>query len=101
MWGFKSYTDEFYILEIQKENMKVINHFHTYCRDYFRKTYKKLFQEENLEDDFFQESFVKLWKEIRRCSIFVQNNKFTREMLLRGKSVKMQFADISDRYHQK
>ena len=55
MWGFKSYTDEFYILEIQKENMKVINHFHTYCRDYFRKTYKKLFQEENLEDDFFQE----------------------------------------------
>ena len=53
MWGFKSYTDEFYILEIQKENMKVINHFHTYCRDYFRKTYKKLFQEENLEDDFF------------------------------------------------
>ena len=41
-------------LEIQKENMKVINHFHTYCRDYFRKTYKKLFQEENLEDDFFQ-----------------------------------------------
>lgn len=32
--------------------MKVINHFHTYCRDYFRKTYKKLFQEENLEDDF-------------------------------------------------
>ena len=75
MWGFKSYTDEFYILEIQKENMKVINHFHTYCRDYFRKTYKKLFQEENLEDDFFQESFVKLWKEIRRCSIFVQNNQ--------------------------
>ena len=75
MWGFKLYTDEFYILEIQKENMKVINHFHTYCRDYFRKTYKKLFQEENLEDDFFQESFVKLWKEIRRCSIFVQNNQ--------------------------
>ena len=75
MWGFKSYTDEFYILEIQKENMKVINHFHTFCRDYFRKTYKKLFQEENLEDDFFQESFVKLWKEIRRCSIFVQNNQ--------------------------
>ena len=80
MWGFKSYTDEFYILEIQKENMKVINHFHVFFLNFqdvkltveiiFVKTYKKLFQEENLEDDFFQESFVKLWKEIRRCSIF-------------------------------
>ena len=65
MWGFKSYTDEFYILEIQKENMKVINHFHTYCRDYFRKTYKKLFGKRSGVVLF-------LYKII----------KFTREMLL-------------------
>ena len=75
MLRFKSYTDEFYIQEIQKENKKVINHFHTYCRDYYCRTYKKLFQEENMEADFFQEAFVKLWKEIRCCSIFVQNNQ--------------------------
>ena len=82
MWGFKSYTDEFYVLEIQKENMKVINHFHTYCRDYFRKTYKKLFQEENLEDDFFQESFVKLGKRSGVVLFLYKIIKFTREMPL-------------------
>lgn len=75
MLSFKSYTDEFYILEIQKNNSKVINSFYTHCRDYFGKTYKKLFSEESLEADFFQESFIKLWKEIQRCSIFVQDNQ--------------------------
>lgn len=75
MLKFKSCTDEFYIQEIQKGNQKVIDHFYTYCRDYFRKTYKKLFQEENLEADFFQEAFVKLWKEIRHSSIFIEKNQ--------------------------
>lgn len=75
MLKLKAYTDEFYIQEIQKENKKVIDHFYIYSRDYFRKTYKKLFPEESLEADFFQESFIKLWKEIRRGSIFVQDNQ--------------------------
>lgn len=75
MLKLKSYTDESYIRGIQEGNEKVIDHFYTYCRDYFRRTYKKLFQEEDLEADFFQESFVKLWKEIRRCSIFVQDSQ--------------------------
>ena len=75
MLSFRSYTDEYYILEIQKDNAKAIDHFYIYCRDYFCKTYKKLFSEESLEADFFQESFIKLWKEIRRCSIFVQDNR--------------------------
>lgn len=75
MLKLKSYTDEFYIREIQQGNKKVIDDFYTYCRDYFRRTYKRLFQEEDLEADFFQESFVKLWKEICRCSIFVKDNQ--------------------------
>lgn len=75
MLRFTSYTDEFYIQEIHNGNKKVIDHFYTYCRDYYCKTYKKLFQEENQEADFFQEAFIKLWKEICRCSIFVKDNQ--------------------------
>lgn len=75
MLKFKSYTDEFYVQEIRQGNRKVADHFYTHCRDYFRKTYKKLFQEEDLEADFFQESFVKLWKEIIHGSIFVEDNQ--------------------------
>lgn len=72
MMKLKSYTDESYVREIQKGNKEVIEHFYTHCRDYFRRTYKRLFQEENLEADFFHESFIKLWKEIRHGSIFVE-----------------------------
>ena len=63
MLRFTSYTDEFYIQEIHNGNKKVIDHFYAFCRDYYCKTYKKLFQEENQEADFFQEAFIKLWKE--------------------------------------
>lgn len=75
MLRFTSYTDEFYIQEIHNGNKKVIDHFYAFCRDYYCKTYKKLFQEENQEADFFQEAFIKLWKEICRCSIFVKDNQ--------------------------
>lgn len=54
MLRFTSYTDEFYIQEIHNGNKKVIDHFYAFCRDYYCKTYKKLFQEENQEADFFR-----------------------------------------------
>ena len=76
MLRFTSYTDEFYIQEIHNGNKKVIDHFYAFCRDYSCKTYKKLFQEEESGGRFFfREDFMKLWKEICRCSIFVKDNQ--------------------------
>lgn len=42
MLRFTSYTDEFYIQEIHNGNKKVIDHFYTFCRDYYCKTYKNV-----------------------------------------------------------
>lgn len=73
--GTKSYSDEFYIVEIQKNNKKIIEQFYVHCKGYFSGSYRKLFAQKDMEEDFFQESFIKLWKEICHQSIYVNDNQ--------------------------
>lgn len=67
-------SDQEFIIEIQKRNERVTESFYYECRQYFMSFYKTVFAREDIRDDIFQQSFVKLWTEIESKRIFIDNS---------------------------
>lgn len=67
----KDLSDIEYVRQIQNKNEKVTERFYNIVRKYFKESYKAIFSREDLMDDIFQQSFVKLWTEIETKKIFV------------------------------
>lgn len=73
-WNFRS--DREFIIEIQKRNERVTEIFYHECRQYFMYSYNVIFSREDIKDDIFQQSFVKLWTEIETKRIFLDGNGY-------------------------
>lgn len=67
----KEISDLEYVLQIQNKNERVTERFYHVAWKYFKESYKAVFSREDLMDDIFQQSFVKLWTEIETKKIFV------------------------------
>lgn len=67
-------SDQRFIVEIQKRNERVTESFYYECKQYFMSFYKTVFAREDIRDDIFQQSFVKLWTEIESKRIFIDNS---------------------------
>lgn len=70
----KELSDVEYISEISRHNPKVIERFYNVCVKYFMQSYKGIFKRQDIKEDIFQQSFVKLWTEIETGRIFTDNN---------------------------
>ena len=68
----KEISDQECVLQIQDKNKKVTERFYHAAWKYFKESYKVVFSREDLKDDIFQQSFVKLWTEIETKKIFVK-----------------------------
>lgn len=68
----KEVSDLEYVLQIQNKNERVTERFYHAAWKYFKESYKAVFSREDLMDDIFQQSFVKLWTEIETKKIFVK-----------------------------
>lgn len=68
----KEISDQECVLQIQDKNKKVTERFYHAAWKYFKESYKAVFSREDLKDDIFQQSFVKLWTEIETKKIFVK-----------------------------
>lgn len=64
-------TDFEIVREIQSRNERVTESFYRDCKKYFMSSYKAVFKREDIKDDIFQQSFVKLWTEIETGRIFL------------------------------
>lgn len=62
------------IREIQRRNERVTETFYNECKKYFMSSYKAVFSREDIKEDIFQQSFVKLWTEIETRKIFLDIN---------------------------
>ena len=62
------------IREIQRCNERITETFYNECKKYFMSSYKAVFTREDIKDDIFQQSFVKLWTEIETRRIFLDEN---------------------------
>ena len=62
------------IREIQRRNERVTETFYNECKKYFMSSYKAVFSREDIKEDIFQQSFVKLWTEIETRKIFLDVN---------------------------
>lgn len=67
----KELSDLDYVVQIQDRNEKITERFFHAAWKYFKDSYKSVFSREDLMDDIFQQSFVKLWTEIETKKIFV------------------------------
>lgn len=67
-------ADTAIIREIQKRNERITETFYNECRKYFMSSYKAVFSREDIKEDIFQQSFVKLWTEIETKRIFLDDN---------------------------
>ena len=67
----KEISDLEYVLQIQNKNERVTERFYHAAWKYFKESYKAVFSREDLMDDIFQQSFVKLWTEIETKKIFI------------------------------
>ena len=70
----KELSDVEYISEISRHNPKVIERFYNVCVKYFMQSYKNIFKRQDIKEDIFQQSFVKLWTEIETRRIFLDEN---------------------------
>lgn len=70
----KTITDSQIIREIQKRNERVTESFYNECKKYFMSSYKAVFSKDDIKEDVFQQSFVKLWTEIETHKIFLDMN---------------------------
>lgn len=80
-----SLTDSQIICEIQKQNERVVEFFYNECKKYFWFAYKAVFSREDIKEDIFQQSFVKLWMEIETRRIFLDENDEILRTDCRGK----------------
>ena len=60
--------------EIQRSNERITEKLYNECKKYFMSSYKAVFTREDIKDDIFQQSFVKLWTEIETRRIFLDEN---------------------------
>lgn len=67
-------ADTAVIREIQRRNDRITETFYNECKKYFMSSYKAIFSREDIKDDIFQQSFVKLWTEIETRRIFLDEN---------------------------
>lgn len=67
----KTWSDVEFVAEIQKRNDRVTETFYHECKKYFMSSYKAVFSREDMKEDIFQQSFVKLWTEIETRKIFL------------------------------
>ena len=67
----KEISDQECVLQIQDKNKKETERFYHAAWKYFKESYKAVFSREDLKDDIFQQSFLKLWTEIETKKIFV------------------------------
>lgn len=67
-------TDSQIIREIQRRNEHIMDFFYYECRKYSMSTCKNFFAREDIKDDIFQQSFVKLWTEIETKKIFLDDH---------------------------
>lgn len=70
----KSLSDTNVIRELQRRNERVTEIFYNECKKYFMSSYKAVFSREDIKEDVFQQSFVKLWTEIETRRIFLDGN---------------------------
>lgn len=80
LYHFHKRTDTDYILAIQADNYcQYVNELRDYCYDYFTRTMMKEFSLSKYDvEDFFQESFIKLWTQITTKNIVVKGNNIFR-----------------------
>lgn len=71
---YQKLTDPQIIREIQRRNERVTESFYHECKKYFMSSYKAVFSKDDIKEDVFQQSFVKLWTEIETQKIFLDNN---------------------------
>lgn len=64
-------SDFEYVRRIQNGDEHVVERFYGECRKYFMACYRAIFSKENLKEDIFQQSFVRLWSEIETKRIFL------------------------------
>lgn len=67
-------TDKAVIRELQMRNERITEIFYNDCKRYFMTSYKAVFSREDIKEDIFQQSFVKLWTEIETRRIFLDEN---------------------------
>ena len=67
-------ADTAVIREIQRRNEHITETFYNECKKYFMSSYKAIFSREDIKEDIFQQSFVKLWTEIEIRRIFLDEN---------------------------
>lgn len=67
----KVLSDSEYVGQIQNRNERVTELFYYECKRYFAASYKAVFTREDIKEDIFQQSFVKLWTEIDTRRIFL------------------------------
>lgn len=68
------YTDTIVVRGIQGRNDRITEVFYNDCKKYFMSSYRAVFSREDIKDDVFQQSFVKLWTEIETKRIFIDEN---------------------------
>ena len=64
-------TDSQIIYEIKRRNERVTELFYDECKKYFMSSYRAVFSREDIKEDIFQQSFVKLWTEIETGRIWL------------------------------
>lgn len=85
-----SYTSKFLfadsqiIREIQRRNERIIESFYNECKKYFMSSYKAIFSRDDIKEDIFQQSFVKLWTEIETRRIFLDEDDNIQRIDCRG-----------------
>ena len=67
-------SDADIIRAIQDRNERITESFFYECKKYFMSSYKAIFCREDIKDDIFQQSFVKLWTEIETKKVFLDEN---------------------------
>lgn len=67
----KNLSDSEYVKLIQQREKNATEAFYNECRKYFMHSYSVLFSRDNIKEDIFQQSFVKLWTEIETKRIFL------------------------------
>lgn len=77
-------SDSHVIHEIQNRNNRVTEIFYNECKKYFMYSYKAVFSREDIKEDIFQQSFVKLWTEIETRRIFLDESDNIRRRDRRG-----------------
>ena len=68
-------SDFEYVRRIQNGDEHAVECFYGECRKYFMACYRAIFSRENLKEDIFQQSFVRLWSEIETKRIFLSEDE--------------------------